>query len=111
MMISLCADILIRGENVVSVVLGQYKNNEMFNRGHVTLGVSREAFGVIAHIPKIDKPAFAVSKGDENANWIKPVLVCVVSYMKREGSEMPQQSVFKGLRPDKSPEECILREK
>ncbi|MBC3514594.1 hypothetical protein H8J73_13385 [Ruminococcus bicirculans] len=43
----------------------------------------------------------------ENAVWVTPELVCTVKYMMKTESGGMRQPVFKGLREDKSPEECI----
>lgn len=45
-----------------------------------------------------------IIKGYKDAVWINP-MVCIVEYMPSEGFEL-RQSVFKGVRDDKSPKEC-----
>jgi bifunctional non-homologous end joining protein LigD len=91
--------------NVVSIVLGQYDDQRLLYRGHVTLGVSREDFNVISHIPHIDFAPFK-EKGNEDAIWLQLVLVCTVKYMARNETGMLRQPVYKGLRDDKKPEDC-----
>jgi len=75
-------------------------------KGHVTLGVSREDFNIISHIPKIETPMKA-PKGNEHAHWILPELVCTVKYMEKTSIGGLRQPVYKGLREDKDPEDCI----
>ncbi|MCC3321074.1 MAG: hypothetical protein ACLUTK_06225 [[Clostridium] leptum] len=45
--------------------------------------------------------------GNENAVWLSPALVCVMKYMMKTDSGSLRQPVFKGLRYDKSPLECV----
>lgn len=91
--------------NVVSIVLGQYQGLTIVYKGHVTLGVSREDFHIISHMPKIETP-FKAPKGNENAHWILPELVCTVKYMEKTSNGGLRQPVYKGLRDDKDPEDC-----
>ncbi|WP_312281037.1 RNA ligase family protein [Oscillibacter sp.] len=87
---------------VVSIVLGQYDGDQLIYKGHVTLGVSKQAYQIISSIP-ISKALFADS---EETVWISPVLVCTVKYMEKTASGMLRQPVFKGLRDDKTPKDC-----
>lgn len=90
-----------------SIILGQYKNNRLIYKGHVTLGVGGEPFKKIKSLDATNCPFSEVPKGNENAVWVKPKLVCTVKYMMKTENGGMRQPVFKGLRDDKSPEECI----
>lgn len=90
-----------------SIILGQYQNGQLVYKGHVTLGVGGEPFRRIKELSKTDCHFFDIPKGNENAVWVKPELVCTVKYMMKTESGGMRQPVFKGLRDDKSPEECI----
>jgi bifunctional non-homologous end joining protein LigD len=91
--------------NVVSIILGQYRDNTIAYKGHVTLGVSRDDYYIISRMPKIDTPITA-PKGNEDARWILPELVCTVKYMEKTSAGGLRQPVYKGLRDDKDPEDC-----
>lgn len=96
-----------------SIVLGQYDGGKLVYKGHVTLGVGGAAFAKIqaqtrALRPPFDEPVPA-GHGDEDARWVEPRLVCVVEFMHRTKNGGMRQPVFKGLREDKLPEECIER--
>lgn len=93
--------------NVVSIVLGQYKENALLYKGHVTLGISGEAFQKIKTVQKLDTPLFHAPNGNENTIWIEPVLACTVKYMMKTQTGGMRQPVFKGLREDKDPKECV----
>lgn len=90
-----------------SIILGQYSNGQLVYKGHVTLGVGGEPFRRIKTLNKTDCPFSEIPKGNENAVWVTPELVCTVKYMMKTKSGGMRQPVFKGLREDKSPEECI----
>ena len=90
-----------------SIILGQYSNGQLVYKGHVTLGVGGEPFRRIKTLNKTDCPFSEIPKGNENAVWVTPELGCTVKYMMKTESGDMRQPVFKGLREDKSPEECI----
>lgn len=89
-----------------SLILGQYRDGALVHKGHVTLGVSGESFHRIRSAPKAKTPPVAAPKGNEDAVWIEPKLVCTVKFMERTVSGGMRQPVFKGLREDKEAEEC-----
>lgn len=97
--------------NMNSIILGQYKNNQLIYKGHVTLGVGGEPFRKIKSLDETNCPFSEVPKGNENAVWVKSELVCTVKYMMKTENGGMRQPVFKGLRDDKSPEECIDKSK
>lgn len=95
-------------KGVASIVLGQYSEGVMLYKGHVTLGLSTSDFKVIksATIAK-QAPFTALPHGNENVVWLEPLLVCTVKYMTKSESGFMRQPVFKGLRDDKLPAECL----
>lgn len=94
--------------NITSIVLGQYENKELIYKGHVTLGVSTNDYKILTSSEKLKIPPFKTTPpGNENAVWLKPSLVCTVKYMMKTSSGSLRQPVFKGIRFDKEPEECI----
>lgn len=103
-----CGYILKEG-NIISIVLGQYYKNELKYQGHVTLGISTSDFKLIKSIPKLNKPPFEdLSSGNHAAVWIEPILVCKIKYMMKTATGSLRQPVFKGIRNDKEPKECIV---
>lgn len=90
-----------------SIILGQYQNGRLVYKGHVTLGVGGEPFRRILTLNRVSCPFTVVPKGNENAVWVKPKLVCTVKYMMKTENGGMRQPVFKGLREDKLPEDCI----
>lgn len=95
-----------KDNNVVSVILEKYKEGTLIYKGHVTLGISREDFKIISQL-KTSQAPFNIPKGNENAIWIKPELVCTVKFMEKTSNGGLRQPVYKGIRDDKAPQDCI----
>lgn len=99
----------LKDKGVISLVLGQYYDKILAYKGHVTLGVSTSDFRLIKSIPKIETQPFNdLPSGNDDTVWIEPKLVCTVKYMMKTATGSLRQPVFKGLRPDKAPEECKI---
>lgn len=99
---------IFKRNHMTSLVLGKYKDNKIQYQGHVTMGVGRDTIEQLSELPSGYPPAETPSgHGNDEAIWVQPKLVGVVKYMPRSGSNGRHQSVFKGLRYDKRPEECI----
>lgn len=92
--------------NMNSIILGKYSNDKLTYKGHVTLGVSSKTFQYISQLPQIAHPFFDIPKGNEDAIWVIPEVVCTVKFMERTASGGMRQPTFKGLRFDKAPEDC-----
>lgn len=100
---------ILKKQGVCSLILGQYIDSTLIYKGHVTLGVSGDSFNIIKSIRKIDAPSFLeIPSGNQGAVWIEPVLVCTVKYMAKTKGGGLRQPIFKGLRDDKDPKECIV---
>lgn len=94
---------IVKEKGVTSVILGQYKGDELVYQGHVTFGVK---YGDLKKLEPIPYSPFAtVPPGHENAVWLKPELVCIVQYMPNDKGTL-RQPVFKGFRDDKDPKDC-----
>lgn len=90
-----------------SIVLGQYHDGRLVYKGHVTLGVGGEDYRRILALSILPAPPFPVPSGNGSAVWVEPRLVCTVRYMMKTENGGMRQPVFKGLREDKAPEECM----
>jgi ATP-dependent DNA ligase len=91
--------------NMTSLVLGQYDGNNLIYKGHVTLGVSMKQLQQQEFTTVDVSPFEFTPKGNEDATWIKPSLVCIVESMPTEKNSF-RQPTFKGFRDDKSPRDC-----
>ena len=96
---------IVKERGITSLVLGQYKGNELIYQGHVTMGVRHRD---LMNLATIDHSPFTITPpGNEAAVWLKPDLVCVVNYMPNNKG-MLRQPVFKGFRDDKEPLDCQM---
>jgi bifunctional non-homologous end joining protein LigD len=61
---------------------------------------------LVRDTPPIDDPDLAAVKG---ATFVEPELVCEVEYLEiTKSTKKMRAPTFKGLRPDKTPDECLL---
>jgi bifunctional non-homologous end joining protein LigD len=61
---------------------------------------------LVRSTPPIDDPDLAAVKG---ATFVEPELVCEVEYLEiTKSTNKMRAPSFKGLRPDKAPDECVL---
>lgn len=97
-----------KANHMTSIVLGKYEDDKLVCTGHVTLGVGGENYKRIRDLPRCTLPPCAYSN-DEHVIWVEPSLVCKVEYMMKNESGNLRQPVFKGIRDDKEPTECIQK--
>lgn len=103
---------LHKKKGVTSIILGQFSatTGTLLYKGHVTLGISTTDFQIIEAMPKQNHPPFpTMPSGHEEAVWLEPKLVCTIKYMMKTTTGFLRQAVFKGLRIDKKPEECVTQ--
>ena len=81
---------------VVSLVLGEYRQDELIYAGMVTWGVKREILQVLV---KGSCPFHQNIVPDKNIVWCKPEKMCIVEYMPNTLDAL-RQPVFKGIRDD-----------
>ncbi|MFA6330761.1 MAG: DNA ligase [Clostridia bacterium] len=94
--------------NVVSILLGQYLNDTLTFMGHVILGINTRDYNIISKTKVLNQcPFIEVPVGHQNAIWITLKNVCTVKFLQRTQSGALRQPVYKSLRLDKSPSDCI----
>ena len=99
-----------KANNMTSLILGQYDSKgNLIYRGHVTLGVSLRILSQYGYREIDNSPFDHTLAGNDEAVWLAPELVCVVESMPTEKDSF-RQPVFKGIRTDKLPSECIKKE-
>ena len=101
---------ILKSNHMTSIILGQYRGNTLIYKGHVTMGVSGQAFDIISRHPTLPSApfiAYPAGHGNDRAIWLSPDLVCIVKFMHHTKSGGMRQPVFKGLRFDKTAAECV----
>lgn len=95
-------------QGITNLVLGQFHEGTLVYKGHVTMGITNDAFKVIQLCPVLSSPTLEApdGHGNEQAVWLEPKLVCTVSFMERTSGGGMRQPQFKGLREDKKASEC-----
>ena len=104
-----------RASSFGALLLGAYVEDELRWVGQVGSGFTEElTLQVLDRLreireegPPIDDPELAAVKG---ATWARPELVCDVEYLHVTKAGKLRAPSFKGLRPDKSPQDCVLEE-
>ena len=101
-----------RADSFGALLLGAYRDGRLIWVGQVGTGFTDKMLAVVLdrlEEIKADRPAtdgeLAKVKG---ARWVKPELVCEVEYLQMTAGGKLRAPSFKGLRPDKAPEDCIL---
>lgn len=106
----ICGYIRKKG-HMTSLILAQYDKEKVLRyKGHVTLGVGGADFRRILKQPFTMQPPVPFPPGhgnEEAAVWLYPALVCKVAYMEKSKNGSLRQPVFRGLRDDKKPEDCV----
>lgn len=92
---------------IKDLVLGYYdKTGKLQTRGNVSLGISKSDQALILKFAKtntIAKPWF----DKKDVTWLKLKLVGTAHYMKLTDNGHMRQPVWKGLRDDKLPKDCM----
>jgi bifunctional non-homologous end joining protein LigD len=96
-----------------ALLVGAYDDSELRWIGQVGTGFTdRMLADLMARLeplqrkdPPIDDPELKKVKG---ARFVEPVLVCEVEYLEMTGAGKLRAPSYKGLRTDKSPDDCIL---
>lgn len=96
---------ILKEKSMTSLIIGQYDEDVLVYKGHVTLGVSLRILNQYKYKVIDYSPFGFVPAGNENAVWLAPELVCIVESMPSENNGF-RQPVFKGIREDKTAIEC-----
>lgn len=93
---------------ILSFVLGQYDENKLRFMGHVTMGASLRFFKDYTVMKSIC-PFDEIPPNHEDAIWLTPTLVAIVTCMMKTESGSLRQPVLKAIRDDKDPKECLYK--
>lgn len=96
---------IIKEKSMTSLIIGQYDEDVLVYKGHVTLGVSLRILNQYKYKVIDCSPFGYVPPGNEDCVWLAPELVCIVESMPTDKGGF-RQPVFKGIREDKTAIEC-----
>lgn len=88
-----------------SILLAQYKNKKLKYIGHAGTGFSDKTLSALMKklkpLATTRSPVDARIKTNSPVTWIKPKLVCEISYSEITKDGIMRHPVYKGLRPEK----------
>jgi bifunctional non-homologous end joining protein LigD len=101
-----------RGSSFGSLLIGAYRDGELRWIGQVGTGFTeatiRDLMARLRELevdePPLRDPELNRVKG---AHWVRPELVCEVEFLEMTSAGKLRAPSFKGLRPDKLPEDCL----
>lgn len=106
-----------------SLLVGVYENNKFVYKGKIGTGFTektqKDIFNQMKPLvtakslfdtePDVNKPSrFRPNPPKAAATWLKPRLICEVSYREITDDGVMRHPSFEGMRTDKNPEEVIL---
>lgn len=101
-------------ESFGALIIGVYEKEALKFAGHVGTGFDdatlKALFQLMQPLRIDDCPFTDAPKTNEPATWLKPELVCEVSFAQWTDEGILRQPVFHGIRTDKPPRE-VVREK
>jgi bifunctional non-homologous end joining protein LigD len=102
-----------RSDAFGALLLGAYKDGKLIWVGQVGSGFTdrmlRDVLDRLEEI-EVDKPPVSGTelRKVKGARWSRPEIVCEVEYLQMTTAGKLRAPSFKGLRTDKTPEDCIL---
>lgn len=97
-----------------ALLLGVYENGELKYTGQAGSGFNRESLEMLIKklkpLEQAESPFAGKVKVSREVTWVKPVLVCEVSFAEWTAAGLMRQAIFEGLRSDKKATD-VVREK
>jgi len=102
-----------RSDAFGALLLGAYRDGKLAWVGQVGTGFTDKMLKIVLDrlgALETDKPAISDPelRKVRGAHWVRPELVCEVEYLQITAGGKLRAPSFKGLRPDKLPEDCLL---
>ena len=92
--------------------LGMYRGKQLVYVGKVGTGFDeRTVKSIVAELQKVKRVERQIKEkpvDDAVSIWIEPEVVCEVQYSSRVSTGNLREPVFLRLRPDKTPEDCVV---
>lgn len=101
-----------RKELFGSLILGVYDKGKLMHIGQVGTGfdekTARRIYHILATMKSYKSPFSEIPYFKRKSFWVKPEMVVRVGYQELTKEKHLRVPVFKGIRDDKSPEECTF---
>jgi bifunctional non-homologous end joining protein LigD len=102
-----------RGSTFGALLVGAYRDGDLLWIGQVGTGFTEPMLADLmsrleplrTEEPAVKDRGLRALKG---ARWVRPELVCTVEYLQMTAVGKLRAPSYKGLRPDKAPEDCTL---
>lgn len=95
-----------------ALILGAYAGGRLVYIGHAGTGFdAAEVDRLMARLTPVAAPPFPGRVPPEirrQARWAEPRLVCEIEYTEITSDGRLRHPTYRGLRPDKVPEECVI---
>ena len=106
-----------------ALLVGVYENSQLVYTGKIGTGFTQKlqrqmmekfrplitSSSPFSHVPDINKPSrFRPDPPKAVATWLKPEIICEVSFREMTGDGVMRHPSFEGLRDDKEPSEILL---
>lgn len=95
-----------------ALVLGMYEEDNLIYIGNCGTGFSeqslKEIYEKLSAVSTNQKPVKQKVAQERNVTWVRPELVCEVTYSEWTADKHLRHPVFKGLRPDKKREKVKM---
>jgi bifunctional non-homologous end joining protein LigD len=94
-------------------LVGAYRDGELIWIGQVGSGFSDDLLtDLLKRLADLERPTPPVADPElraiRGARWVEPELVCDVEYLEITSAGKLRAPTFKGIRPDKSPADCLI---
>ncbi|MGZ6511259.1 MAG: ATP dependent DNA ligase, partial [Actinomycetota bacterium] len=98
-----------------SLLVAVSRDGALAYAGHVGTGFTQQTLKLLKErlepLEIADPPVPPPPRDEVDTHavhWVRPELVCAVEYLEFTGQNRMRAASFKGLRDDKTPEECTI---